>query len=347
MLRRSSTSLESLFDGSGGIAGHPNNVPGPRSRNRRHPAPEPCSATVRRVCSRRAGLTAARPAGLRAGKRALHSRKRKHVTMIKDVGTSGVSAAKKKRALLDDLFVDESYRCNDVASCKSIPKRRTKHSRKGSGRASVVDMQRVAKRSRLGRSSTVGLNAVCELVGEANESEADHRRRHPRLRNDCPRCRFIFFRSGWKCGPGALTRTARGKLEITSWLAERPPERGGSWGVGCVLCSAFHRRLVKECSTQGRRMKHRICTKFARFEVRSLACMQASSFDQHRRTDVHVKAVDAFLSFAKPLLRILTPLSNGDDQLFSGSVPQINTWLRVWRASLSSSFSAASQKHEH
>ena len=97
MLRRSSSLLESLFDGSGGIAGHPNNVPGPRSRNRRHPAPEPCSATVRRVCSRGAGLTVPRPAGLRAGKRALHSRKRKHVTMIKHVGTCGVSAAKKKK----------------------------------------------------------------------------------------------------------------------------------------------------------------------------------------------------------------------------------------------------------
>ena len=72
--------------------------------------------------------------------------------------------------------------------------------------------------------------------------------------------------------------------------------------------------------------------------------LQACSFEQHRRTYAHVKVVDAFLSLAKPLFRILTPLSNDDDdQLRSGSVPQINTWLRVWRASLSSSFRAASQ----
>ena len=71
--------------------------------------------------------------------------------------------------------------------------------------------------------------------------------------------------------------------------------------------------------------------------------LQACSFEQHRRTDAHVKVVDAFLSRAKPLLRILTPVSNDDDQLLSGSVSQINTWLRVWRASLSSSFRAASQ----
>ena len=73
--------------------------------------------------------------------------------------------------------------------------------------------------------------------------------------------------------------------------------------MGCVLCAALLHRLGEECGPRGRRAEHRNSTKLARFEVRKLFCMQASSFEQHSRTECHVKASDAFLRPAQPLGR--------------------------------------------
>ena len=71
----------------------------------------------------------------------------------------------------------------------------------------------------------VPANALHELVGLASESKVEHRRRHPTMRSDCPRCPFNCYGNAWKHGQGSLSRTiAGGGRERIVWLAERPRE---------------------------------------------------------------------------------------------------------------------------
>ena len=194
---------------------------------------------------RLAGLTAGghTPAGLAAGRSAPPSPTRKRAATSEPFPTSGAIKVNTKRPLLEDLFGSETLAREDAAC-------RTYAASSSAACGSAVNAQPVVQICGTGLSLAVSRRtepqtALHELVGAASESEAEHCRRHPKLRSDCPRCRFINFGNAWKQGPGALTHAARGGREKIVWLAERPPEHGGFWALGCVLCAALLYRLSK------------------------------------------------------------------------------------------------------
>ena len=296
-------------------------------------------ARAAKVCAKRSRShdRGRSPAALNSRSSAPLSSKRKL-----EATTALTSTINRKRPLLDNFFGSDASSCQELGSGDKIAKPEAKHPRNKSTSATVacgtaVNAQPVVQISglqvMLGETRQEPETALRKLVGLARESEAEHRQTHPKPRFDCPRCRFIVFGNAWKQGPAALTHAAHGKRERVAWLAERPPEYGGDWALGCALCAALQYRLWKECGARGRRAKRRISTKFARFEVRSVKCMQACCFHQHAGSDCHIKAVDAFLRPGKPLVEILTPPPGTDEQLLLGSVPQIPAWLRVWRSS--------------
>ena len=218
-----------------------------------------------------AGLTAGMQkrhasAGLTKGRSAPPSRKKRVATIEPFVTPRASTVNNRKRPLLEDVFSSKTLACEDVACCDGS--------------------------SKLARRVTPRIE-LHKLVGLASESTVEHRRRHPKLRVDCPRCRFINMGNDWKHGPGTLTIVARGVRKKTVWLAERAPEHGGAWGLGCVMCAALLRRLVEECGPQGRRAKQKLSTGFSRFELRCPSFMKASGFERHSRTYEHTKVVDA------------------------------------------------------
>ena len=72
------------------------------------------------------------------------------------------------------------------------------------------------------------------LVGDARETESEHRARHPAGKGwekVCPRCDYYLNRAVWE--QHARTQGASDRPRVggeTSWLAPTPPFLGGAWG---------------------------------------------------------------------------------------------------------------------
>jgi hypothetical protein len=173
-------------------------------------------------------------------------------------------------------------------------------------------------------------------VGLASETEAQHRRRHdPPLKN-CARCVFIGARSCLEKSYGAHTNEVHGARLRTQWLTQRPARLGGSWGIGCVFCSA-HAQKAAEARTQRTTPLKRLGggfynnSKWARFEIRALSQMHVRGVRQHGETLQHRRAARAHFLPADAATETLE-LSVTDEDLFRGGVPQPADWLRAWRS---------------
>ncbi len=189
-----------------------------------------------------------------------------------------------------------------------------------------------------------GDDETLELVGLATETKAEHARRHSPAVASCPRCLFMRRRQQWLEKYGSTCTTAggirRGRGERIVWIAERPPHWGGPWAIGCLVCAQALLRLPA-----GSKSGHRLCNRWARFEVMSYKCMHSFSPAQHAATDAHRVAIRAFLSPDAPAVEVLR--TSEEDALFRGAVPQPSHWLRVWRfLKCPSSWHAAEQTNE-
>ncbi len=115
--------------------------------------------------------------------------------------------------------------------------------------------------------------------------------------------------------------------QAVQWLAERPARWPGPWGLGCVFCADFMKRLEE---SDARAQAARFRTKWARYDVR-VPTLQASQIHQHLGHECHKLASEAFLRPDTPVRVILQP-QHGDEGLLHGAVPQPADWLRAWRA---------------
>ena len=101
---------------------------------------------------------------------------------------------------------------------------------------------------------------------------AEHAAEHPNPKEfmgSCARCRFLVRRHAWQ--DVTTTNVLNSKVQL-NWLGQRPSHMGGDWGLGCLACATLLTRAGGS-SLQG----HRLNTKWARFEVRTLSNMQAES----------------------------------------------------------------------
>ncbi|OLP91984.1 hypothetical protein AK812_SmicGene26257 [Symbiodinium microadriaticum] len=148
---------------------------------------------------------------------------------------------------------------------------------------------------------------------------AEHAAEHPNPKEfmgSCARCRFLVRRHAWQ--DVTTTNVLNSKVQL-NWLGQRPSHMGGDWGLGCLACATLLTRAGGS-SLQG----HRLNTKWARFEVRTLSNMQA---EKHSRSDLHKLAVRCWSSPGAPEVVI----QEDSGQAFSGGVPQVSDFLRIWR----------------
>ncbi len=209
----------------------------------------------------------------------------------------------------------------------------TKCPPRGSGSAGVHFVSAPRKAPRVARSRFEGATEASKtveiLVGLATETGTKHAQRHNPPVASCPRCRFIQHGRKWALKSGGVIPGAERQRRVV-WLAERPPQWGGPWAMGCSICTLALVRLSNCPDEKVQWHGRRLSTRWGRFEVNSLVCMQASSVAQHASTDVHRVCVRLFASPNQPVVELLR--TKEEDALFRGSVPQPSDWLRVWRS---------------
>ena len=183
-----------------------------------------------------------------------------------------------------------------------------------------------------------------EFLGHSCETRTAHLTRHDGGRRDCGRCRFYMWGSKWLQSYGRLTLPAPPRCRdrrVAQWIAERPDRWPGPWGLGCVFCAAFHKRLVE--SGQRAVATERFGTKWARYEVRA-PTLQAQHIRQHLGGACHALSAAAFLKPDEAVQTLLQPLG-GDEGLLDGAVPQPADWLRAWRGVKSPQSYLAAELH--
>ena len=127
------------------------------------------------------------------------------------------------------------------------------------------------------------------LLGDAAETDAHHRRRHPQLRCDCARCVYLELRPQL-LNYGSYHHQGHGRRAQTIWLAQRPGRLGGVWALGCVFCSRYlqrDRHNQRGAQQPRRRGPQHGNTKWARFEIRALSQMANRGIRQHSETESH------------------------------------------------------------
>ena len=174
-----------------------------------------------------------------------------------------------------------------------------------------------------------GKDVELDLVGLASESVEDHRLKHTPYNDDCARCRRI--RQGEDLeGKGSIVLMINGRRTKVQWFMDRPTHLGAAWACGCSICSFFLKKLSLDESVESMRAKRRLCTKWGRFEIRTLTSMQPSSLQQHSESKCHRLALASFQDPTAPITSLLQD-SAEDDGLLSGAVPQPQDWLRLNR----------------
>ena len=126
----------------------------------------------------------------------------------------------------------------------------------------------------------------------ASETKAERQQRRgtpgPRA---CSRCRWYAMEDRWAKTVGAFSGPSAPQKR--SWIAERPARWGGPWGLRRSLCSLSLNRGIAEsadaCPRVTAGQSRRLCTQWARFEVRP-AALQAEAVahpqDRASRLDV-------------------------------------------------------------
>jgi len=174
-------------------------------------------------------------------------------------------------------------------------------------------------------------NDVEDDSGTGYESPEQHRRRHPKVDASCARCIYLSRRAVWEIRYGCHRSRVAGQVKATIWLAQRPAHRGGAWALGCVFCAAAFTRGTPRGIGKGKGFRGCV---WSRFEVRTIGQISQRAVRQHAETDSHRQAVRMY--FAPPAAKVLELGSHGvsesDDRLFRGGVPQADDWLHAWRS---------------
>ena len=125
-----------------------------------------------------------------------------------------------------------------------------------------------------------------EILGSVEESYDAHRRRHPTFDKHCSRCTWYKFESKWRQTCCSIRKKAQGSLQLRSWAQERPAHLGGTWALGCVVCSQAA-QLVEERGMQD--LAEKLKTKWSTHQIRWV--LQASEFAGHARSVGHRMAL--------------------------------------------------------
>ena len=186
-----------------------------------------------------------------------------------------------------------------------------------------------------GRYGRLGRSVYHELVGPVSESEGEHLARHNGGMRSCPRCRWYKHRKVWTREYGMME--AKCGVQAMEWLQERPVRWGGTWALGCAVCSDLCTNLTSRRRTDSesaapaasRGRLSRFVTSWGKYEIRA-AMLMSEHVRQHSTSEVHRRAL---WCFGKPdsLKAWHGQVSLDDERLLAGAVPQAADWLRVWR----------------
>ncbi|CAE6934355.1 unnamed protein product [Symbiodinium natans] len=147
----------------------------------------------------------------------------------------------------------------------------------------------------------------------------------------CARCIFGRRKGTWQKIHGSFTRrTASGCLVQACWLQERPARLGQRWGIGCGVCAHLVQRASSLRDNGIGHLRRRWTTKWARFEISSVHCMQASCLQLHAQSAIHLTALKA-MQLPDVSLSQLVCHDPSDTSLLVGAVPQLHDWVRAWR----------------
>lgn len=142
-------------------------------------------------------------------------------------------------------------------------------------------------------------------VGSVTETDAQHRKRHPKVQPNCPRCMYLQWSPHWEKHYGSHRSEVRSQKVATVWLAPRPARLGGFWAIGCRFCAQWAQTQADRKSaakTAGVVMPKRRRgpsygqTKWARFEVRSSTQVAMRGVSQHAKTLMHRQATRAYFA---------------------------------------------------
>lgn len=186
----------------------------------------------------------------------------------------------------------------------------------------------------------VGGSSVAQesLPGPVEETDGQHRKRHPKPLADCARCQYDKSRVLLEQTYGSYDGLGGARGQRRVWLAPRPARYGGKWGVGCICCAKFcesHLEKVAEVKRSGTAMKKATSkgaqyanTKWARFEITKAEQIAVRGVRQHEQRLQHRRAVRAMN--APPGAQACFTLDADDAELFRGGVPQLGDWVQAW-----------------
>ena len=124
------------------------------------------------------------------------------------------------------------------------------------------------------------------MLGSVAEPADAHRRRHRTFDKHCPRCAWYKFESKWRHTCCSIRKEDQGSLQLRCWAQERPAHLGGTWALGCVVCSRAA-KLVEERPKQDLAVK--ISEKWAMHQFRGL--LHRGHLVAHTRSEGHRRAL--------------------------------------------------------
>jgi hypothetical protein len=173
--------------------------------------------------------------------------------------------------------------------------------------------------------------------------------------NQAAEARWNKFHKGWCETVGSIPHPHEKRARLV-WLCKRPPQFGRDFGIGCLFCNSlslarppgagkrsaahsdsFATPIQKATSAvskskreadSDRRFNQRVHTKWARFDVHTYSNMQSSSIRKHAGSSVHKLAVIHYLN---PQAKLTVAEDPDQVKLFTGNVPQLSTYIKVWR----------------
>ena len=125
-----------------------------------------------------------------------------------------------------------------------------------------------------------------EIVGSVAEPADAHRRRHRTFDKHCPRCTWYKFESKWRHTCCSIRKEDQGSLQLRCWAQERPAHLGGTWALGCVVCSQAA-QLVEDRPQQDLAVK--FDARWATYQM--CGRMHASHLAVHARSEGHRRAL--------------------------------------------------------
>ena len=125
-----------------------------------------------------------------------------------------------------------------------------------------------------------------EILGSVAEPADAHRRRHRTFDKYCTRCTWYKFESKWRQTCCSIRKEDQGSLQLRSWAQERPAHLGGTWALGCVVCSRAA-QWVEERPNQDLAVKFNAL--WATYQFRGQ--VSASRLERHARSVRHRRAL--------------------------------------------------------